>query len=207
MKICWLLIAFSVFPVWAHDKATLSVSQSNVEQSPEPSSPEPSADTENQEAQDVSEKICFSPAQIARGVQQIQITKDNQNTMALLLTSPVRSETVDCSSNMFAYPFLREATNSATEGVWFNQDTAEVALQLNWKRVSFPDVKRNDIVVWREDGGIAQVASINEIIHVTSNQWMVDVNIKPNSTPVLRYSFAIPQDLPKNAEVWRREQK
>lgn len=186
MKLLAPLLLFIVFPIFAQE-------------------PPMESDSPIQEAP--SEQICFSSAQIERGVQQVEISKDHHKTTALMLTKPLRSDTVDCSSNMFAYPFMREATSISSEGIWFNEDTAEVALQLNWQRVSVPDVKGNDVVVWRDNGKIAQVASVNEIIAVGPNQWMIDVNIKPNSTPVLRYSFAIPQDLPEDTEVWRRVRK
>lgn len=190
MKVYAVLLALSVFPALAQEGTGASSSQSADEAS-----------------QNAPEQICFSPAQISRGVQQVEINKDETRATALLLSNPLRSETVDCSSNMFAYPFLREATRQTSDGVWFNHDTAEVALQLNWKQVALPDVKVNDIVVWRDEGKIAQVGSVNEIVVVDDKQWMLDVNIKPNSTPVLRYSFAIPQDLPLNTEVWRRVRK
>jgi len=186
MKRFALLLLSIVFPVCAQESTTES-------------------DVSNQETP--SEQICFSSAQIERGVQRVEISKDQHKATALMLTKPLRSDTVDCSSNMFSYPFVREATSASSEGIWFNEETTEVALQLNWQRVLILDVKPNDVVVWREDEKIAQVASVNEIVVVGPNQWMIDVNIKPNSTPVLRYSFAIPEDLPKNTEVWRRVRK
>lgn len=191
MKVYALLLALSVFPAVAQENTSESSSQA----------------ANSDAGETAPEQICFSPAQISRGVQQVEINKDETRATALLLSNPLRSETVDCSSNMFAYPFLREATSSTSDGVWFNHDTAEVALQLNWKQVALPDVKVNDIVVWRDEGKIAQVGSVNEIVVVDDKRWMLDVNIKPNSTPVLRYSFAIPQDLPLNTEVWRRVRK
>lgn len=180
------LLALIVFPVFAQQAAqeTAMEREASAQETP-------------------PEQICFSAAQIERGVQQVEISKDHHKATALILTKPLHSETVDCTSNMFAYPFVREAGVSS-EGMWFNEETTEVALQLNWYRISLNEAKPNDVVVWRENQKIAQVASVNEIVVVGPYQWMIDVNIKPNSTPVLRYSFAVPQDLPQDTEVWRR---
>lgn len=182
MKLCALLFLLTVFPVFAQE----------------------GDDAQDQETP--SEQICFSPTQLQRGVQQIEITKDQHKATALMLTKPLRSQTVDCSSNMFAYPFLREADRNkpTTDGMWFNGQTADVALQLNWQKTTLQDAKLYDIIVWRDSGEITQVASINQIVKVDEQRFMVDTNIKPNSTPIVRYSFEAPGDIPVNAEVWRR---
>lgn len=163
-------------------------------------------DNELLQNEDVPEKICFSQSQIQRGVKQMEIGKDEQKSTALLLTNPLRSETVDCSSNMFAYPFLREANRDkpTTDGVWFNGETADLTLQLNWTKTTLQNAKPYDILVWRDTGEIAQLASINQIVVVDERRVMVETTIKPNSTPVLRYSFEVPSDLPQDVEVWQR---
>lgn len=182
MKIFALLFALDVFSVFAQE----------------------TGDMLNQKIP--SEQICFSSSQIQRGVQQIQITKGQHKATAWLLTKPLRSQTVDCSSNMFAYPFLREADRNKpkTDGMWFNGQTADVALQLNWVKTTLQNAKLYDVVVWRDNGQISQVASINQIVRVDEHRFMVDTNIKPNSTQIVRYSFESPGDIPVTAEVWRR---
>lgn len=186
MKMLLGVLALAVFPVWAQDV-----------------SPVPSDETNHDSP---TEQICFSASQVERGIQQMEITKDHHKATALMLTQPVRSETVDCSSNMFAYPFLREADRNkpTTEGMWFNGQTADLALLLNWEKTSLENAKMYDVLVWRDNGEITQVASINQIVKVDEQRLMVDTYIKPNSTPVVRYSFEAPGDIPLNAEVWRR---
>lgn len=189
MKILLGVLALAVFPVWAQDLSALS--QTEDHQDPP------------------TEQICFSASQVERGIQQMEITKDHHKATALMLTQPLRSETVDCSSNMFAYPFLREADRNkpTTEGMWFNGETADLALQLNWEKTTLRNAQLYDVLVWRDNGEISQIASINQIVKVDEQRLMVDTNVKPNSTPVVRYSFEAPGDIPLNAEVWRRIRK
>jgi len=189
MKMLWGLLALAVFPVWSQDLTTVPSNDHD------PDSP--------------TEQICFSASQVERGIQQMEITKDQHKATALMLTQPLRSETVDCSSNMFAYPFLREADRNkpTTEGMWFNGETADLALQLNWEKTTLHNAKLYDVLVWRDNGEITQMASINQIVKVDEQRFVVDTNIKPNSTPVVRYSFEAPGDIPLNAEVWRRIRK
>lgn len=156
----------------------------------------------------LAEKICFAPAQLERGVKLVKFPAE-EDVEVFLLSQPLQGQNVDCSANTFAYPFFREAhrnqSEKFTEGVWFGPEGAELALKRNWKPIDIHSAQRYDVVVWRDEAStIVQVGSVNEVVLIDSDRWAVDVEIKPNSTPPLRFSFEGPAEWPAKAEVWRR---
>lgn len=155
-----------------------------------------------------AEKVCFAPTQLERGVKLVKFPAE-KDVEVFLLSQPLQGQNVDCSANAFAYPFFREAhrkpSEKFTEGIWFGPEGAELALKRNWKHVDIHSAQRYDVVVWRDEAStIVQVGSVNEVVLIDSDRWAVDVEIKPNSTPPLRFSFEGPAEWPAKAEVWRR---
>lgn len=161
-----------------------------------------------QEEEDDIQALCFPPEQIERGVEDVKVQlPSGGQTATMLLTAPIRTDEVDCFSNSFAYPFVREVALHdsvvSSQGIWFGPDGVDAALR-NWEKVPLNQARKGDVWVRRSTKGVVEVGSINETGAIAPNRFYIDLLIKPDARPPERYSFEVPANLPVSSEVWRR---